>query len=44
MKTIKNAVMMFVVLTVLLGIIYPLAVTVVSQIAFPNQDKWQSDN
>ena len=37
MKTIKNAVMMFVVLTVLLGIIYPLAVTAVSQIAFPNQ-------
>ncbi|HMK53412.1 MAG TPA: potassium-transporting ATPase subunit KdpC [Methanobacteriaceae archaeon] len=37
MKQIKNAIVIFVVFTILLGIIYPLAITGVSQLAFPVQ-------
>jgi K+-transporting ATPase ATPase C chain len=37
MKTLKNAVMVFAVFTLLLGVVYPVAVTAVAQLAFPHQ-------
>ena len=37
MKTLKNAVMVFAVFTILLGVVYPMAVTAVAQLAFPHQ-------
>ncbi|OPY21356.1 MAG: potassium-transporting ATPase subunit C [Methanomethylovorans sp. PtaU1.Bin093] len=37
MKAIKNALLMFVVFSVLLGIIYPVAITGISQVVFPHQ-------
>ncbi|MCE7698261.1 MAG: potassium-transporting ATPase subunit KdpC [Methanobacterium paludis] len=37
MKTLKNAVMVFAVFTILLGVAYPIAVTAVAQLAFPHQ-------
>lgn len=37
MKEIKNALLMFVVFTVILGIIYPVFITVISQVAFSHQ-------
>lgn len=37
MKTLKNAVMVFAVFTLLLGVVYPLTVTAVAQIVFPHQ-------
>jgi K+-transporting ATPase ATPase C chain len=37
MKEIKNALLIFVVFTILLGIIYPLAITGISQLVFPQQ-------
>jgi len=37
MKEIKNAVLIFIVFTILLGLIYPIAITGISQIAFPTQ-------
>lgn len=37
MKEIKNGLLMFVVFTVMLGIVYPVVITVISQVAFPHQ-------
>jgi K+-transporting ATPase ATPase C chain len=37
MKEIKNALLMFVVFTFILGIIYPVVITVISQVALPYQ-------
>jgi potassium-transporting ATPase KdpC subunit len=37
MKEIKNAILIFMLFTILLGIIYPLTITGVSQLAFPVQ-------
>lgn len=37
MKELKNAILILVVFTLLLGIIYPLVITVISQLAFPEQ-------
>lgn len=37
MKAIKNAILIFVVFTIFLGIIYPLVITGISQLAFPGQ-------
>jgi potassium-transporting ATPase KdpC subunit len=37
MKELKNAILIFVVFTILLGIIYPLIITGISQLAFPEQ-------
>jgi potassium-transporting ATPase KdpC subunit len=37
MKEIKNALLMFVVFSVILGIIYPVVITGISQVVFPHQ-------
>ena len=37
MKEIKNAILMLAVFTILLGIVYPLVITGISQLAFPTQ-------
>lgn len=36
-KDLKNAVLIFVVFTLLLGLVYPLVITGISQVAFPTQ-------
>ena len=40
MKTIKNAVLMLTVLTILTGIIYPFVMTGIGQVFFPGSSKW----
>ena len=43
MKLLKTAVLLFAVLTVLTGVIYPLVVTGIAQLAFPRQAQGDSD-
>ena len=37
MKELKNAILIFAIFTIFLGIIYPLTITGISQFAFPEQ-------
>ena len=43
MKEIKNAIIIFGVMAIVLGLIYPLVITGISQVSIPLSSQWRND-